>query len=335
MSNSASSAPLLLSRADVRELLSIDDCIDAVEGAFIAAALGRAPQPRALGFPSTDGGFHVKVASLTRSRPYFAAKLNGNFPQNGARFGLPTIQGLILLSDFENGQPLAVLDSIEITILRTGAATGVAARSLARRASPIATILGCGNQGRVSLQALARVRGLRRVFLWDPDAAAAERLAVDSRQTYGGAIDVETVADRSVATRQSDIVVTCTPSREPILQRDDVGAGTFIAAVGADNETKHEIAADLLANAKVVTDDSEQCARIGDLHHAIEAGAMKREGVHANLGDILSGARPGRETEDEIIVFDSTGTALEDVAAAALVYERALTSGRGTRFSFT
>ena len=329
-----SEAPLLLSRTDVKELLPIDDCIDAVEKAFIAAALGRAPQPRSLGFPSGDGGFHVKVASLSLNRSYFAAKLNGNFPKNAARFGLPTIQGLILLSDALNGQPLAVLDSIEITILRTGAATAVAARRLARDGASTVTILGCGNQGRVSLEALSRVRPLSRVFLWDIDAAAAERLAIESRRTFGNTILIETVTDAGEATRKSDIVVTCTPSREPILEPSDVAPGTFIAAVGADSESKHEISVKLLSSAKVVTDDAEQCSRIGDLHHAVEAGAMRRESVHANLGEILSGARRGRESEDEIIMFDSTGTALQDVAVSALVYERALASGRGARFQF-
>ena len=326
--------PRLLSRGDAKELLSIDDCIDAVEKAFIAAAEGRAPQPRSLGFPSGDGGFHVKVASLTLGRSYFAAKLNGNFPQNGTRFGLPTIQGLILLSDAENGRPLAVLDSIEITILRTGAATAVAARRLARPGPSTVTILGCGNQGRVSLEALSRVRPLSRVFLWDIDAAAAEKLANEASRTLVSTTALGTAADKRAATRKSDIVVTCTPSREPLLHPEDVSPGTFIAAVGADSESKHEISASLLSKAKVVTDDAEQCSRIGDLHHAIDAGAMRREGVHANLGEILSGSRSGRESDDEIIVFDSTGTALQDVAVASLVYERALASGRGASFRF-
>lgn len=330
----ASTGPLLLRGSDVKDLLSIEDCIEAVEKAFIAAAQGRTPQPRALGFPSGDGGFHVKVASLKVDRPYFAAKLNGNFPGNASLPGLPTIQGLILLSDAEDGRPLAVLDSIAITILRTGAATAVAARRLARASASTVTIVGCGNQGRVSLQALSRVRSLRHVYLWDIRSDAAERLAMEARQAFGEAFGIQAVRDRATATRRSDIVVTCTPAREPVLQPEDVSPGAFVAAVGADSETKHEIAVDLLAQAKVVTDDIEQCSRIGDLHHAVEAGSMRRDSVHANLGEILSGARPGRQSEDEVIVFDSTGTALQDVAASALVYERALSSGRGTRFSF-
>jgi alanine dehydrogenase len=327
-------APLLLSRADVRELLSLDDCIEAVEAAFIAAGRGQAPAPRSLGFPVAGGGFHVKAATLSLDRPYFAAKLNGNFPGNRVRHSLPTIQGLVLLSDATNGTPLAILDSIEITILRTGAATGVAARRLARADASSAAILGCGNQGRVSLDALARVRTLKRAFVWDIDLLAAARLAAESQDRLGFPVEVTSDDERRDATRTSHIVVTCTPSKTPILGENDIGPGTFVAAVGADSETKHEIESGLMARAKVVTDEAEQCSRIGDLRAAIAAGVMRADQVLANLGEILCGTAHGRTSDDDIIVFDSTGTALQDVAAAAIVYERALKAGRGARHAF-
>jgi ornithine cyclodeaminase/alanine dehydrogenase-like protein (mu-crystallin family) len=130
----------------------------------------------------------------------------------------------------------------------------------------------------------------------------------------------------------SDVVVTCTPSRTPLLAAADVPAGCFVAGVGADSDDKHELAPDLLARGVVVADVLEQCARIGDLHHALAAGAMRRDDVHAELADVVSGRRPGRRSPDEVTVFDSTGTALEDVAAAMVVYERALAERRGMRF---
>ena len=135
------------------------------------------------------------------------------------------------------------------------------------------------------------------------------------------------VVDYREAVRASDVVVTCTPSRRPLLSAADVPTGCFVAAVGADSEDKQELAPDLLARSVVVVDVLEQCARIGDLHHALAAGAMRREDVHAELADVVSGRRPGPRSADEITVFDSTGTALEDVAAAALVYERAVDAG--------
>ncbi len=140
---------------------------------------------------------------------------------------------------------------------------------------------------------------------------------------------VEAVENYRGATGESDIVVTCTPARSPILGRSDVRSGTFVAAVGSDSETKQELEPALLAASKLVVDVLEQCATIGELHHALDSGVMRREDVFAELGEVVSGRRPGREDEDEVTIFDSTGTALEDVAAASLVYERAVAAGAG------
>jgi alanine dehydrogenase len=134
--------------------------------------------------------------------------------------------------------------------------------------------------------------------------------------------------------RQSDICVTCTPSQQPLLGPDDVRQGTFIAAVGADNPEKQELHPSLMARSKIVCDILEQCAVMGDLHHALDAGVVTRAGVHAELGEVVSGNRTGRESDQEIIVFDSTGMALQDVAAAAFVYEKAERQGSGVRLSF-
>jgi ornithine cyclodeaminase/alanine dehydrogenase-like protein (mu-crystallin family) len=289
---------------------------------------GRAAPPGVLGIHAAGGGFHVKAASLDLSRPYFAAKLNANFPSNPERFGLPTIQGVVAVCDAANGALLALMDSIELTILRTGAATAVAAKHLARPGAAVVTIAGCGNQGRVSLRAIARVRPIARALLCDVDAARAARLADELSAELDGRVEVVTALPD--ATRQSGIVVTCTPSCQPLLGPDDVRAGTFIAAVGADNPEKHEIAVDLMARAVIIADIVAQCAEIGDLHHAIAAGVLGPEAVRAELGQVLAAVRPGRLTDEEIVVFDSTGTALQDVAAAALVYERAVASGRGS-----
>ncbi|MGH7349157.1 MAG: ornithine cyclodeaminase family protein, partial [Candidatus Rokuibacteriota bacterium] len=168
---------LLLTRRDVAALLTLDECIAAVEEAFALQGAGRALGPGVLGLHVPDGGFHVKAAGLRLSRLYVAVKLNANFPENGPRRGLPTIQGVVVLSDGETGRPLALMDSMEITVLRTGAATAVAARHLARADARVATIVGCGRQGRVQLAALTRVRSLERAHAVDADPAAARRFA--------------------------------------------------------------------------------------------------------------------------------------------------------------
>jgi alanine dehydrogenase len=320
---------LVLTRSDVAALLDLDSCIEAVELAFARHAAGETLPPGVLGLHAPGGGFHVKTAGLHAGRGYAAVKANANFPANPSRRGLPTIQGAVLLFDLESGVLLAVMDSIEITILRTGAATAVAARRLARQDASVVTICGCGAQGRVQLRALTRVRPVRLVHAYDIDADAAVRFARAEAAALG--IDVRAAGDLRAALAESDLCVTCTPSRTPLIGREDVRPGTFIAAVGADAEHKQELDAGLVAASTLVADLADQCAAIGELHHAIARGLMRRDQVHAELADVVSERRPGRTRADEIVIFDSTGTALQDVAAASAVYERACASGVGLR----
>src|SRR5205807_1240353 len=240
----SSAGTLLLARTDIADLLTLDECIAAVDDAFRQHGEGKTSAPKVLGMPAIDGGFHIKAALLSSSPPYFAAKLNGNFFHNSQRFAMPNIQGLIVLCDATNGRPLAVMDSIEITILRTGAATAVAAKHLARPESKVATICGCGNQGRVQLRALQRVLSLQRVYAFDLDEAQTQRFASELSQELG--IEVEAVKELATAIGKSDVCVTCTPAKKYFLQKDYVAPGTFLAAVGADNEEKQELDPQLL-----------------------------------------------------------------------------------------
>lgn len=323
---------LLLKRKDVAALLSIDECITAVEQVFKLQGEGKTEPPGVLGIHARDGGFHIKAGLLELDRTYFAAKTNANFPQNVKRYGLPLIQGVIVLCDGENGYPLALMDSIEITIQRTGAATAVAAKYLARPDSKIVTICGCGNQGRISLLALARVLPVEKVFAFDSDDAQAQSFASELAEELR--IKVEAVRELENAVRQSDICITCTPSKQFFLKSDFVVPGTFIAAVGADSPEKQEIEPSLMRDNKVVVDILEQCASIGELHHALDAGVFTKKNVHAELGEVIAGVKPGRTSSEEIIIFDSTGMALQDVVAAALVYQKAVSMGKGTRIDF-
>jgi ornithine cyclodeaminase/alanine dehydrogenase-like protein (mu-crystallin family) len=319
---------LVLSRRDVMDLLTLDACIEAVERAFRLHAEERTFGPRVLGLPTEDGGFHIKVAGLRGNRSYFAAKTNGNFPNNAQRFGLPTIQGTVVLADAANGTPLAVMDSASITMLRTGAATAVAAKYLARRDSRTATVVGCGVQGEIQLAAINAVLPLERALLVDTDHARAEHAAARAATRLG--LRAEAAKDLRAALGQSDVLLTCTPARRAYVMAADVAPGTFIGAVGADSQGKQEIDPKLVATATLVVDIVAQCAEIGELQHALAGGLMTREQVHAELGDVVAGRRPGRTRRDEITIFDSSGTALQDVAAAIAVYEKARASGRGT-----
>ena len=257
------------------------------------------------------GGFHAKGAFIDAGpeERFAAVKVNSNFPGNPAR-GLPTIQGAVLLYDAQDGRLLAILDSAEITSKRTAAAGAVAARHLARRDSRTIGICGCGEQGRAQLAAIARVLPIERAWAWDADFAGAERFAKEMSKS----LRFEVTAVREIA--DANVIVTATSAREPFLRT--VSPGTFLAAIGADNPLKSEIHPDLMASAKVVTDLTSQAIAMGDLHHAPGVA------VHAELGEILAGRKPGRGSDAEIIVFDSTGVAIQDVAAAACAYQRAL-----------
>jgi alanine dehydrogenase len=325
-------AMLLLTQSEVASLLGLAECIDAVEEAFRLHAEGLSLAPGVLETLTEDGGFHIKAAGLKLAGgSYYAAKVNGNFPPNPERFGLPTLQGVVILFDAERGRPLAIMDSMELTALRTAAATAVAARYMARPDSKVVTVCGCGIQGRAQLRALTQVLPVEKVYAFDSDGGRAESFAREMSGELG--LEVKAIADLRKATGESDVCVTCTPSRSPILMCGDVRPGAFVAAVGADNPKKQELDPWLMASSRIVVDIFEQCEAIGDLHHALEAGAVTRDDVYAELGEIITGMKPGRTSEEEVIIFDSTGTALQDVAAAAVVSEGALRDGIGLRLN--
>jgi alanine dehydrogenase len=312
---------LILTRSEVQSVLTPEDCLTAIEEAFRAFGEGRIRPPVSLGLHAAEGTFHIKAAMAD----VFAAKINANFPGNPSTHALPTIQGVIVVMDIERGTPLAILDSALITTLRTAAATAIAAKYLARADAATITLIGCGTLGRASLEALRSVRPIGRAYVHDINEATAHRFARE--------MDAQAVASIDAAVADSDIVVTCTTAREPILHARHLHPGLFIAAVGADNPEKQELAPEVLRDSRVVVDMLEQAATMGDLHHAINAGLVTRDDVHGELADVICGRVRGRAHGDQIFVFDSTGTALQDVAVASLAYLRASRRGAGTEVS--
>jgi ornithine cyclodeaminase/alanine dehydrogenase-like protein (mu-crystallin family) len=322
--SAASPAALILTRADIAGLMAPEDWVEAVEIGFAALAEGRAYAPPPMALEGSGGTFHAKGAALRLDRPYAVLKLNGNFPGNRDTRGLPTIQGAVLLCDGESGSLLAIMDSMEVTLRRTAAATALAARFLARRDSRTILICGCGDQGAAQVKALRRVLPLEKGYAWDLNVASAATLA----QSETG-IAMEVATDLAAAAAASDVIVTCTTARSPFLEASFVRPGTFVAAVGADSPEKSELHPEVMRGATVVTDIADQCAAMGDLNHAIAAGAMTREDVHAELAELVAGTKAGRGSPDEITVFDSTGSALQDCAAAATIFRRAVDAGHG------
>jgi alanine dehydrogenase len=319
---------LLLTRDDVAAVLTPADCLRAVEDAFRRYGEGTAASPKSIAFHASSGTFHIKAAMAD----VLATKINANFPENPSCHRLPTIQGVIVVMDCERGTTLAILDSTLITALRTAAATAISAKYLSRTNAKTLMVIGCGTQGRATVEAMREVRAIDKVLAYDTDAPSADRFARELSERHG--LSVRAVGSVGEAVRDADIVVTCTPARTPILDVHHLHPGLFIAAVGADNPQKQELTPALMSRSKIVADILEQAATMGDLHHALEAGALRREDVHGELGDVICGRVSARTTEAETFVFDSTGTALQDVAVASIAVHRAIERGAGVEIAF-
>ncbi|MGH3019632.1 MAG: ornithine cyclodeaminase family protein [Gaiellaceae bacterium] len=280
--------------------------VEAVHAAFVAHARGEWLMPSKVYVPAPpDGDFRAMPA---RGGGYAVLKWVTSFPRNPER-GLPTVGGIVLLSDTSDGRLLAQLDAGALTALRTGAAAVVAAETLAAGDGP-AAVIGCGVNGRaVARTFLARGR---QIILWDADRERAQRL---SDELGGGGLVPRNEAFGA------DVVATVTPGREVLFAPGSLRAGQHVCLMGADGPGKAEIAVEELVRARVVVDEWEQASHNGDVSRAVEAGALDRDDV-SELGRILLGEEPGRAAEDEITVFDSTGLAVQDLAVAAAVYER-------------
>jgi alanine dehydrogenase len=315
---------LLLSRGAIARLATTRDYLDAMQAAFADLANGRFEMPQVGHVPGVGGMFHIKSAQRGGSPPLAAIKVNGNFPENVVRRQLPTIQGFVALLDAECGCVLALMDSIEITARRTAAATALAAKYLAKPGSRALAMIGCGVQAAYHVEALLDVVPIESVVLCDPRDTAAEAFAGRMQEL---SLQTRRAGDPRTAVRSADIVVTVTTSTRPLLGLADIGPGTFVAGVGADNPSKHELAPDLLRASRVIVDSLAQASTMGDLHHAIEGGAMQAADVHGELAQLAAGQVSGRTHGDEQWVFDSTGLSIQDLAAAEMIYARARAAG--------
>lgn len=311
--------PPWLGAAALRRLLSPAAAIETLEAALRAAGPFADSGHAALACDVEGGVFHVKTTTLAAPRPVYVAKINANFPGNPAR-GLPTIQGVAALFDAIDGRLLALLDSPELTAARTGAATAVAARRLARPEASRLLVCGAGRQAFSQVACLAAVRPLATV--WVHDLEPANAAALTRRLTSELGLDAVAVDAFETVSRRADVVVTCTTARAPFLRREHVAPGTFVAAVGADHPAKQELEPALVAAARCFVDSLEQALVCGELHHAVGAGAVTPADVAGRLDELACATVSGRGSADEITLFDSTGIALEDAAVALAAFDR-------------
>jgi alanine dehydrogenase len=292
----------------VRAAVSPERALEAVRDAFVAYARGEWTMPPKVYVPAYPAGDFRAMPALGAGHALL--KWVTSFPGNPAK-GLPTVTGLVLLSDASNGMPKAVLDAGAVTALRTGAAAVLAAETLGRSDSEVAAVIGAGVNGESAARTFA-ARG-RRVLVWDVDAGRADDVA----QRIGG----EAASSREEALA-ADVLVTVTPGREVVLSEGLLQPGQHASLMGADGPGKAEIAVAELARVRLFCDDWEQASHNGDLVHGVEAGVVSRDDV-AQLGDVLIGTAEGRTSDAEITIFDSTGLAIQDLAIALAALERA------------
>ena len=328
----AASEIVLLSGHDLRRLLRPRVVIDALRETYAALANNREDQGRSVGFMIRGGSIHVKSGLLPGSHLAFASKVNVNLPDNWNSRKLPTIQGVVVVSDAQDGRPLAIMDSITLTGIRTAATAALAAQFGARTNSKRAAIIGCGAQAEYQLEALRAVFPLEIVHAFDIDSTRAEAFA-SACSTPSNPVRAAPSVREAVA--QADICVTCTTAKLPVLTKDSGLRGCFVAAIGADNPEKHEIAPTLMGQARILVDDIEACASGGDLNHALRAGVVTKDQVHADLSELAAGRKRGRMTNEELVIFDSSGSGVQDVAAAWAAYQQASRAGVGARFNLS
>lgn len=325
---------LVLREPEIRALLEDRAGLAAIEAAFAAYSTGRADLPGViqLNVPEERGEIHIKAGHL-HDAAHFAVKVASGFPGNAAR-GRPVNGGIVLAFDAKTGAPAAILlDNGWITDRRTGLAGAVAAKHLARADSTVTAMLGTGGQARHQMHCLALVRRLREIRVWGRDVAHAEACAADLRRdrTLEG-IAVRVERDATAAVEGTDIVVTATASREPILRDAWVREGMHVTAVGSDQADKQELEAALVASADLLVADSRpQCLALGETHHAVAAGLLRPDDIDAELGEIVAGARPGRSSTRQITLCDLTGLGAQDVAAANVILAAARSTGAGER----
>lgn len=310
---------LLLNRSVIQRTLTTADYFKAVEDVHARHARGEVIAPGMLHADAPTGEYHIKTGGLAGAAPYFGLKANGGFFGN-AKLGLPSILGMIYLTDAGNGYPLAIMDSVEISRRRTAAATAVAAKYLAPAGHIQLGVVGTGTQAFMQAEALCRLLKIERVNVWGRDEAKAIALARQLNMQWHVSASVASSIE-SLASG-CNVLVTTTPSTSFLIKKDWIQPGAFIAAVGADSPGKCELEPALTASAKIVADITSQVIRVGETQNAIREKLMTADDVYAEIGELIIGKKKSRENDRDIFIYDSTGTALQDVAVAALLYER-------------
>jgi len=328
---------LLLTDDEVKKFLSMAEVMKAVESAFKEKGLGRAQMPAKIYL------FYKKYNGDLRAMPSYleeldisAVKIVNAHLDNQTKYGLPTIMAVIVLIDPKNGFPMAIMGGTTITHIRTGAAGGIAAKYLARKDSKIVALVGAGSQARTQLMALLEVyRKLEEVRVWSRSRETKQKFVAETEHAYGHLCKIISVETIKQAVEGADIVVTATPSRQPLVMNDTVSPGMHFNCIGADAPGKEELDPAILKRAKVVVDDWEQASHSGEINVPLSQGIITKENVWAEIGEIAAGLKSGRERREEITIFTSTGLAVQDAVTTKIAYNKAVEKGIGRFIKIT
>jgi alanine dehydrogenase len=318
-----------LSGDDVERTLKMREVIKAVEDAFRYHGLRRIQMPPKvyLYFEKYNGDLRAMPAYIP-DLDEAGVKIVNAHPQNPSK-GFPTVIAIYVLNDPSTGAPLAVMNATYLTDMRTGAASAIAAKYLARKDAKVLGIIGCGRQARTQLLAISELFDLERVKITDKNPEKSKQF---KKEMEGMGIDIEVCNIEN--TCKADIITTATPVREPIIKNEWVEEGVHINAIGADAPGKQELDGDILKRAKIVVDDLKQAYHSGEINVPLSRGKISKEDIYAELGEIVAGKKRGRELYNEITLFDSTGLAIQDLAVAALTYKKSMEMGTGVKLKF-
>jgi alanine dehydrogenase len=319
----------LLTLRDVRQILTMKDAIKLVETAFREKGLKRVQMPPKpyLFFKQYDGDLRI-MPSYLEGLDEAGVKMVNVHPANPEKYEIPTIMATILLFDPKTGAPISIMDGTWITAVRTAAATAVATKYLARKDSKIVGIIGVGYQAPFQLEALNEVLKIESVRAYRRNRRKAEEFAAEMNAKLG--IDVRATDTAEDAVRGVDVLTTLTPVRTPVVKDDWITEGMHINGIGADAPGKEELEPKTLKRLKIVVDDWEQASHSGEINVPLEKGIITKEDVYAEIGEIVAGIKPGRVSDEEITLFDSTGLSIQDVITSWHVYRLAEEKGVGS-----
>jgi len=323
---------LLLTENDVKQLLSMDEVMKAVESAFREKGLAHAQMPAKLYlFYKKHNGDLRAMPSYLEELDISAVKVVNVHPENRVKYNLPTVMATIILINPKNGAPLAIMGGTWITDMRTGAAGGIAARYLARKNSKVVGFVGAGAQSKTQLLALLSLyRKLKEIRVWSRTEKTRDQFVTEMEPVCGGSTEIVSVGVVKDAAENVDIVVTTTPSTKPIVLSTWIAPGTHVNCIGADAPGKEELEPSILTKAKIIVDDWDQASHSGEINVPLTKGIITKKDVWGEIGEIVAGLKSGRTSSDEITVFTSTGLAVQDAVTAELAYRKALAKKIGS-----